>query len=119
MSSQIRRAQCKKCEVWWPWVAEQAAAIKLIGHCIVCEDKEQSGALGREPSKLYSWLNENGIIVEALRRETKAGYSIEPCPRCLHRRDKGCDLCFGLGSIRLDVGKKDKSLPKGNGGDDE
>lgn len=110
---------CPECKRRWPWVGDQAAAIKLIGHCIVCWDKELDGELRRDFRIMIARLDENGIIAERLRREKVAGYTVEPCPSCLHRRDENCNRCGGLGSIRVDVEKTESEPDRGRDGSDD
>ncbi len=64
---------CPECKREWPYISEQAAAITLIGHCIVCMCDKLAGAGDRETIKLIERLDEDGIITERNRREKEAG----------------------------------------------
>jgi len=115
----MRLQKCGTCNRDWPWVGEQAACVELIGHCIVCQDEILDGAFRKDTRIMNEWIDENGIIIETNRRQKETGYSIDPCPRCLHRRDKECIICQGLGCVKVDVSEKSKPVSAGNGGDDE
>lgn len=103
----LKVVKCPQCERRWAWLSDQAAAIKVVGHCIICHSKAEGGYGGLDVRALVTRLDEDGIIIERIRREKQAGYEVEPCPYCLHRRDKNdCKNCDGLGSVRVDIDEK-------------
>ncbi len=96
---------CGGCDRSWPELSEQASAITVYGHCIVCEVVARTGGTEIGPGTLREWLGEDGIITEANRRQTEAGIQVEPCPRCLQRRNSKCKVCGGFGTMFIDNAK--------------
>lgn len=90
---------CGGCDRSWSELSEQGAAITLYGHCIVCEVIARTGGTEIGAGTLRQWLDEDGIITEANRRQKEAGVEVEPCPRCLQKRNPECKVCGGLGSM--------------------
>ena len=117
MKSKLKVVKCPQCKRRWAWLSDQAAAIKVVGHCIICHSKAEGGYGGLDVRALVTRLDEDGIIAERKLREQKAGYVVEPCSLCLHRRDTNdCKTCDGLGSVRVDIDEKEKAADSaGNG----
>jgi len=115
----MKTTTCPSCGREWPYVSEQAAAITLIHHCIVCEVRAEASNETLDLQRLIARLDKDGITAERIRRAEKAGYDVDPCPRCLQGRDKNCAICHGLGAVKVDVRTKEKSIKDGNSHDDE
>jgi len=107
---------CPRCDMTWPYLSEQAAAITLVGYCIVCMVKQETGGTEIGPGTLRQWLDKDGIIAEANLRQTEAGYRIEPCPRCIRVRDDKCKICEGLGSVYINVEHERKEIEQERNG---
>lgn len=97
----MKLTKCPDCGRTWAWVSEQAVAVKLVGHCIVCHSKVEGGYTSLDVRELILRLDEDGIITESKRREKSAGYGIESCHHCLRVRDPNCTNCKGVGFIKV------------------